>query len=84
MALTYGDTFILRNDANSLIYVRSYLGKNVVTVLYKPNSKFEPYTLPSDFQISQPKTLQGDQFKMDQGTISHVGESDEWQVEVFY
>lgn len=84
MALTYGDTFILRNDASSIIYVRSYLGKNVVVVLHKPNSVFEPYTIPEPFSIQNPNALSGKHLQINQGAISMNDTSKEWVMEVFY
>jgi glycosidase len=84
MALTYGDTFILRNDASSIIYVRSYMGKNVVVVLHKPNSVFEPYTIPEPFSIQNPNALSGKHLQINQGAISMNDTSKEWVMEVYY
>jgi hypothetical protein len=84
MALTYGDTFILRNDASSIIYVRSYMGKNVVVVLHKPNSVLEPYTITEPFSIQNPNALSGKHLQINQGAISMNDTSKEWVMEVYY
>lgn len=84
MALTYGDLFILRNDTGSLIYVRSYMGKNVLTILIKPNGTFEPFTVPEEFRVSQPKSLFGSSIVMNEGVISGTGENKGLLMEVFY
>jgi cyclomaltodextrinase / maltogenic alpha-amylase / neopullulanase len=84
MALTYGDLFVLRNDASSMIYVRSYMGKNVLVVLYKPNSTFENYQIPAEFAIVQPRSLLGSGIQLVDSTISSSPETKEWMMEVFY
>jgi glycosidase len=84
MALTYGDTFILRNDPNSIIYVRTYMGKNVLIVLHKPNSAFEPYTVPEAFRILQPNLLSGKNLAYSGSEISMKDASKEWVMEVIY
>jgi len=63
IALTYGDLFILKNDASALVFVRSYFGKTALVILNKGNKTInDTVLLPDGINGDYLKTLGNSSF----------------------
>ncbi len=71
IALTYGDLFILKNDANALVFVRSYFGKTALVVINKGNKNYDStVTLPNGISSDYLKAFRGSSFDNEGQTIT--------------
>lgn len=71
LALTYGDLFILQNDAKGLVFVRNYFGKTALVILNKGSQPYQAnVTLPEGISASYLKALNGSAFESEEQTIS--------------
>lgn len=59
LALTYGDLFVLKNDEEAFIYVRSYFGKNVIVVMTKNHNTEWTFQIPKEYMNSSWQSLGG-------------------------
>lgn len=87
MALTYGDLFILKNDSDALVYVRSYFGKNVLVVFDKNITANEKWslTIPKEFAVANAKKLIGESFELKDNVLSVKATAPvKYQFEIFY
>jgi cyclomaltodextrinase len=88
MALTYGDLFILKNDEEAFVFVRTYLGKSVVVVMDKLHHANENWSveIPVAFRSKFVSALSGVNFEIKNNSImSKTGANDSAMVyDVFY
>lgn len=81
IALTYGDLFILKNDANALVYVRSYFGKTAVVILNKGNKPYDAIIdLPEGISADYLKAVTGSSFEAEGQKISFSVEPGSFEV----
>ena len=87
MALTYGDLFVLKNDSDALVFVRSYFGKTVLVVFDKNIKTSDNWSLniSKEFAISNPKKLNGQSFELKDNVLSVKANAPaKYQFEIFY
>lgn len=72
MALTYGDLFVLKNDEDAMIYVRSYFGQHVFVVFSKNHTKEWTFELPANYNRTPMKSLGGTGITMENGVIHSI------------
>lgn len=58
LALTYGDLFILKNDDEALVFVRSYFGKQAIVVFSKNKKSAWTLDIPNEFHQAAWKNLE--------------------------
>jgi len=81
IALTYGPLFILKNDANALVYVRSYFGKTAVVILNKGNQPYDAIIdLPEGISADYLKAVTGSSFEAEGQKISFSVEPGAFEV----
>ncbi len=88
LALTFGDLFILKNDEEAFVYVRSYFGQNVLVVMDKHVKENENWrlTIPDTFKAVAYRSLQGSNYEIVNGslTMKQPAKAPDFVFEVFY
>jgi cyclomaltodextrinase len=88
LALTYGDLFILKNDEEAFVFVRSYFGQNVMVVMDKHLQQNENWTLeiPAEFKSVAYRSLIGNHYEISNGVLKQkTGSTNtEFLFEIFY
>jgi hypothetical protein len=86
--LTYGDLFILKNDEEAFVFVRSYFGQNVMVVMDKHLQQNENWTLeiPAEFKSVAYRSLIGNHYEISNGVLKQkTGSTNtEFLFEIFY
>ncbi len=70
MALTYGDLYLIQNNAHSFVFVRNYFGKTAIVLFNKSAKEFtQTITLPEYINTDYLKSMQGIDFESDGNSI---------------
>ncbi len=88
LPFTFGDTFILKNDDEALVYVRSYLGQNAIVVIDKKIKKGESWSveIPENLRSMVFRKFGQSAFLIDNGVLTFRADAGEVvnAFEIFY